>query len=115
MNLATYTSMAACLVGLLAAVITLSIASASGMRGLRIFSFSCAVGALYAAANATLASGSFELSFFTTRAIGTGLGLAVVQRIVEAHGGKIAHRDTPGGGATFEIRFARQALLTAKG
>jgi len=48
--------------------------------------------------------------FFTTRAVGTGLGLTVVQRIVEAHGGKIAHRETPGGGATFEIRFARQPL-----
>jgi signal transduction histidine kinase len=41
--------------------------------------------------------------FFTTRATGTGLGLAVVQRIVRAHSGVLSHRDTPGGGATFEM------------
>lgn len=43
--------------------------------------------------------------FFTTRPTGTGLGLAVVQRIVEAHGGELAHRATPGGGATFEVQL----------
>ncbi len=43
--------------------------------------------------------------FFTTRASGTGLGLAVVRKIVEAHGGTIALRETPGGGATFVLRL----------
>jgi len=47
--------------------------------------------------------------FFTTRATGTGLGLAVVQRFVEAHGGTLTQHDTPGGGATFEVRLPLRA------
>jgi signal transduction histidine kinase len=43
--------------------------------------------------------------FFTTRASGTGLGLAVVRRIMEFHGGEVSLRGTPGGGATFVLRF----------
>lgn len=38
---------------------------------------------------------------------GTGLGLAMVKQIAEAHGGSVTYRDTPGGGATFEIRIDR--------
>jgi len=42
--------------------------------------------------------------FFTTRAQGTGLGLAVVRRIVEGHGGSISLADTPPGeGAEFLV------------
>jgi signal transduction histidine kinase len=36
---------------------------------------------------------------------GTGIGLATVQRIVEAYGGRIAVRSQPGEGATFIIRL----------
>lgn len=43
--------------------------------------------------------------FFTGRARGTGLGLAVVRRVVEAHHGSITIETTPGGGATFVLRL----------
>ncbi len=38
--------------------------------------------------------------YFTTRPAGTGLGMAIVQRIVEAHGGEIRVESTPGRGTT---------------
>ncbi len=40
---------------------------------------------------------------FTTRTSGTGLGLAVVKRIVEEHGGAVRVESEPGKGAHFEI------------
>ncbi len=39
--------------------------------------------------------------FFTTKPHGTGLGLAISRTIVHAHGGKLAHRAEPDGGACF--------------
>jgi signal transduction histidine kinase len=47
--------------------------------------------------------------FFTTRGAsgGTGLGLAFVRAIAEAHGGTVEARSTPGRGATFTLRVAR--------
>ena len=41
--------------------------------------------------------------YFTTKADGTGLGLAVVQNIVEQHGGTIHVESTPGKGAVFTL------------
>jgi len=43
--------------------------------------------------------------FHTTRTRGTGLGLAVTQRIVELHGGTIELRSPPEGGACFHIEL----------
>jgi signal transduction histidine kinase len=44
-------------------------------------------------------------AFFTTRAKGTGLGLAFVDRIVSEHGGSVTVGDAPKGGALFEVRL----------
>ena len=43
--------------------------------------------------------------YFTTKADGTGLGLALVRQTLEAHHGMITVTATPGGGATFVIVF----------
>ncbi len=45
------------------------------------------------------------LPFYTTRARGTGLGLALVQRTVVDLGGSIEVADGPRGGALFRMRF----------
>jgi signal transduction histidine kinase len=41
--------------------------------------------------------------FLTTKRTGTGLGLVIVRRVVEAHGGKIQAVDRPGGGTVFRV------------
>ncbi len=41
--------------------------------------------------------------FFTTKAKGTGLGLAVVQKIIVQHGGQVEARNRPQGGAAFIV------------
>jgi PAS domain S-box-containing protein len=40
---------------------------------------------------------------------GLGLGLYIARQVVEAHGGTIEVRDTPGGGATFSVTLPRAA------
>ena len=47
--------------------------------------------------------------FFSTRPKGTGLGLAVVKRCAEAHGGRITLRANGARGALFELRLPRRA------
>ena len=43
--------------------------------------------------------------FFTTKQDGVGLGLAIVSKIVDGHGGKMTVDSEPGRGSTFHIRL----------
>ena len=46
--------------------------------------------------------------FFSTKAEGSGLGLALVHRIAQDHGGLVEARSTPGQGSVFTLRFPRR-------
>lgn len=48
--------------------------------------------------------------YFTTKKDGTGLGLAVAQKIIEAHGGNIKVRSALGSGTTFSIEIPRAVI-----
>lgn len=51
------------------------------------------------------ARGKLFTPFFTSKAKGTGLGLALVQKTVVSHGGQIEVESSPGLGTTFLVRF----------
>jgi signal transduction histidine kinase len=51
--------------------------------------------------------------FFTTKPSGIGLGLAIVYRLMEAHGGSVFAQNCPEGGAAFTIRLPRRMAMEA--
>ena len=51
--------------------------------------------------------------FYTTKPNGTGLGLAVVYHVAEAHGGTVTAANCPEGGAAFTIKFPRKTMRAA--
>ncbi|UCE86237.1 MAG: HAMP domain-containing histidine kinase [Deltaproteobacteria bacterium] len=46
--------------------------------------------------------------FYTSKETGTGLGLALSKKVVDAHGGTIEVDSTPGGGAAFVLTFPKR-------
>ncbi len=53
--------------------------------------------------------------FFTTKKEGTGLGLPICQRIVQAHGGEIDVHSVHGRGATFTVRLPLSKVEESQG
>lgn len=51
--------------------------------------------------------------FFTTKKTGVGLGLAIVTKIIDAHGGAVRVKSEPGHGACFQISFLPTELAQA--
>jgi PAS domain S-box-containing protein len=50
------------------------------------------------------------LPFFTTKPTGTGLGMAIVKKIMDLHGGEIEIDSAPGAGTTVRLVIPRAAL-----
>jgi signal transduction histidine kinase len=45
------------------------------------------------------------IPFFTTKAKGHGIGLALAHRVITEHGGTLAAANAAGGGALFTVRL----------
>lgn len=78
-------------------------------RRLRIWSYSESAGEICIAFHDTgtgLESTDIEQlcrPFYTTKATGTGMGLAIVRKIIKSHGGRLRARSNDANGATFEV------------
>ena len=53
-------------------------------------------------------------SFFTTKAHGLGLGLAIVRSIAERHHGRVQAENGPRGGATFRVVVPRAQATSSR-
>ncbi len=51
--------------------------------------------------------------FYSTKREGAGMGLAAVQRIAEAHAGKVVAANCPEGGAAFTLRLPSRKRMAA--
>jgi two-component system sensor histidine kinase HydH len=58
---------------------------------------------------------SIFIPFFTRKARGTGLGLAVTKRVIDAHGGTITVESTPSAGSSFTLAVPVAAMAGAPG
>ncbi len=86
----------------------LAAAGRQGGGALRIRCYATSEGAVIEVEDDGVGMTSEELNgifipFFTTKASGTGLGLATVHRIVDAHGGVIRVASQPGAGSRFTV------------
>jgi len=52
--------------------------------------------------------------FYTSKRTGTGLGLALSKKVIEAHGGSIEASSTPGAGSEFIVTLPRRAAPSAE-
>lgn len=51
--------------------------------------------------------------YYTTKELGTGVGLSVVRQLVAAHGGQVMAKNCPQGGAAFTISLPRRMMQAA--
>ena len=50
-------------------------------------------------------------SFFSTKQSGLGMGLTIVQQIVERHHGEVHAQNVPGGGAVFRVTMPAMRVI----